>query len=1010
MQVKFVSCLVVLTLAGAVWANPVGSFDETTGTLTYDIATPATETQAFSDYGTVMKVVKKGSGELILSASNGTWAGEVSVEAGVLHDKAPRTADDYCTGVGKASAVRVSGGGQFKSTQSFGWNRQGLDNYPGVTFYIEGEGPDGKGALYGAISGPGDHLFPNVVMTGPATVGGTRGVLGGTLDMGGFTLTNKCSDGMFTRQTVKNHGTWVEVGSLCFENGNDLILPAGGDQKFILAPGASVNFYNNNRTYTYPIVVEKNGKWAVGGASSDLAYTKTTYNNWKGPVEICAGGTLTFGGNGSNVGTYSFWGPISGPGAVAVDTSTKAARIYLRGTNTWSGGTSIAGNELWGIVDGSISTNGPITSTGGAIQLVTTTATGWTMPHAHDVYYRHTGSGYVSFYTDEGKTATDDQDFPTGNGPLRHDGLGTLVTTGRLGSPEKPFEFYNNDGTWRFTGCGNGSRNYLKAIRARKGTVEFADAGYFWTTNSTWSFGDAETPRIVLSGATTIDGCVPNGSGGSAYTEVSIGGNSAGQRGVVEVTDGAGFTNRTQIGKTAKTVGALYVSGAKSALKVASNANADTYIGQNGYGTLIVEDGNVALGHALKVGQEPASTGVVEFRGGKIQRLGSFTPSAGGTGVVYVTGAQLSAAGTDAMTLGSYDWSAAAKYAGRGVVTIDGPTALVEGAGVLNLGQRTNNFVAVMNVKNGGVLSTGVIRKNDYSSQYKVTFPDTSKVGAYLNFDGGTFRARANGDVFEVARTTQKITKTTVYAGGATIDANGYSVNVNLPLEKPDGYGVASITIPANASLTNYLGSQVVAISGGAAGRVEATALALVDQATRRLTRVVVMSPGQGYQEGDVVTATIPNANYNGANPTAFEVTLAPLVSGGLTVTNSSATAGTVTLSAANTYTGPTVVAAGTLKVAAAGALPENSAITVVAGKGTLDVTGYGLPAGATLTVDGRALNQSPAARKDRHQTLVKGLTAAPTVTGSLPYPWATTYRNGELTVDYKAGLVIFAK
>lgn len=148
MQVKFVSCLVVLGLSGAVLADSVGAFDSATGTLTYDIATAATETQTFLTYGPVTKVVKKGAGELILSASNGTWAGEVSVKAGVLHDKAPRTSDDYCTGVGKASAVRVSSGGQFKSTQSFGWDRQGLDNYPGVTFTSRARDLTGRCALW----------------------------------------------------------------------------------------------------------------------------------------------------------------------------------------------------------------------------------------------------------------------------------------------------------------------------------------------------------------------------------------------------------------------------------------------------------------------------------------------------------------------------------------------------------------------------------------------------------------------------------------------------------------------------------------------------------------------------------------------------------------------------------------------------------------------------------------------------------------------------------------------
>ena len=104
--------------------------------------------------------------------------------------------------------------------------------------------------------------------------------------------------------------------------------------------------------------------------------------------------------------------------------------------------------------------------------------------------------------------------------------------------------------------------------------------------------------------------------------------------------------------------------------------------------------------------------------------------------------------------------------------------------------------------------------------------------------------------------------------------------------------------------------------------------------------------------------------------------------------------------------------ATGTLKAGTAGALPENTAITVVAGAGTLDVTGYGLPAGATVAVDGRALKADPATYAERHFTLVDGLTAQPTIAGleTLPYPWTVAYKNGKLVADYGKGLMILVK
>lgn len=120
--------------------------------------------------------------------------------AGILEDKAPPN-KGVPTGIGSAKKVTVKGGGQFRDTWTAArdWAYQSTKGYSG-TFYIEGAGPDGSGALYGnAAGGPGDRLFSLITLTGPATIGGARGCYGGgTFNMNGFTFT-KANSGASSR-------------------------------------------------------------------------------------------------------------------------------------------------------------------------------------------------------------------------------------------------------------------------------------------------------------------------------------------------------------------------------------------------------------------------------------------------------------------------------------------------------------------------------------------------------------------------------------------------------------------------------------------------------------------------------------------------------------------------------------------------------------------------------------------------------------------------------------------
>ena len=100
----------------------------------------------------------------------------------------------------------------------------------------------------------------------------------------------------------------------------------------------------------------------------------------------------------------------------------------------------------------------------------------------------------------------------------------------------------------------------------------------------------------------------------------------------------------------------------------------------------------------------------------------------------------------------------------------------------------------------------------------------------------------------------------------------------------------------------------------------------------------MVVSPGWGYTSAP--TATIKSADRKTTITCAVTLTDGEeQPGGGLTLTNSSATAGTFTLSSANTYTGPTVVAGGTLKLGAADAIPSANEVRLAGG--TFDAASY---------------------------------------------------------------------
>lgn len=198
--------------------------------------------------------------------------------------------------------------------------------------------------------------------------------------------------------------------------------------------------------------------------------------------------------------------------------------------------------------------------------------------------------------------------------------------------------------------------------------------------------------------------------------------------------------------------------------------------------------------------------------------------------------------------------------------------------------------------------------------------PLANNPNVFINFNGGTIMAGISDNQEFITN----LGGVYVYGGGATIHDNGQAIGLGQGLLSPGGSGVSSIPISSGGA--GYISPPQVLITGG--GGSNATAYAQISNGA--VTSIVVTSPGLNYSSAP--TVTLAGGGFT-APATVGTVSIAPNVSGGLTKLG----AGSLTLNAANTFTGNTIVGQGTLFLAGGATLP--SAAIIVSNGATLDVS-----------------------------------------------------------------------
>ena len=930
------------------------------GVLTYNV--PAGITQRHTDVLTaeITKIVKLGAGTLVVSNDNNTaFSGAVEVREGILEAQSAVSSNGSATvpvfGRNDANMFIVSKGAQLR-LRCPGPTSQDKLLVKG-TLVIAGDGPDGKGAFYYVKAAGGnanvDNVFSNVRLTDDASFGNTSrcGFSYGTLDLGG----HKFSHRLLTAHSsmFMNTGTTVKNGTLCITNGSNYILQGtprlNADATLEIGPNCLLDTWGSTPAFAGWTVMKEGARFRVGAGTGENS------NKIMGPIRL--DGRMYFSTYSATANMRAtLAGCISGPGRISSALGSNFSGTYATTqhlyitcpTNSWTGGVMADYGDIWATVAGSIPP-GPITSSSGRLNLMAGPGA-WDFASIHNVLTNWNGSGAVNVYTSQGQSLTDDVDLERSI-TYRHGGPGELTFVAKVPADGKT-SLVNGEGTLNVRSCGE--TRFLSELKAAGGTLDLTDAGFIYAgesdgaghptiTNKSFTVGGANSvtnARMVVAGSTVLGAYEPPGQkkGGFLYV-----GDTGTKGAILELRAGAVVTNGLHMGESSK--GAIHQFGGLFRDTAVGGNDGSIGNGANGYGYYGLYDGTYSVRAWQAVGRSKGAEGMFEQTGGAFLLTDApLCISRGGYGEYHMTGGTFTqtSSGEPCMYLGSFSWADKSAGPMEAVLTLAGDNPQMTLKSYICLSERTNTAVSVVNL-NAGVLTVPNFSKRHTGfadSSLKVSgFKD---VYSYINFNGGTFRGtKTHSTVFGDG--VNKADAVTIFAGGATVDVNGKVLsNGSVPFSKPVGKGVASITLPVGAKIDGYIGTPKVYITGG--GGAGATAHCAFDPQTGRIGPITVVSPGWGYTSAP--TVTVKSGDRASTLTCTATLTEGDVPSGGLTVTDTSdAKNGVFTLTATNTYAGPTVVAGGTLKIATEAALPENGEVRCAGG--TLDLNNLG-----TLTFD----------------------------------------------------------
>ncbi|SKA89075.1 PEP-CTERM protein-sorting domain-containing protein [Prosthecobacter debontii] len=898
----------------------------TSGTHTWNVSGSQTatiqDTVILSGAGSLTKT---GTGILIYSGSN-SYTGSTTVAEGVLQlnaTGAPSIAGNLIVAGGTATwlqANQVNTASQI-SVSSGVLSLQGFNQTVAGVTLTGGSITSSTGVLTSTST------FNLQAGTVSGRLGGSAGIVKSTSGVVTLSGTNS-----FTGGTQVNGGTLIATSTSALGSNSGLNIASGAIFAYQPTAAGSLNLGTGSLTLnggsTLGTAVAGTLSQSVIQSSSPAtasgAITVDIFGIRGGSVSagthnlLTAAGGLTSGGATYSLGklynatnfTVSNFNATDTTISVNVASATALTSVF------WKGGLDV-GNNVWALSNGTASnwvTNsngtGATALTPGAGATVTFSSTGATQQSSMILGAPMSVRNLV-VNDSAGITLNAD-----GNALTIADATGIVVNSGAGAVTLNANIILGASQTWT-----NNSANAL--------TVGGNISGSFGLTKS-------GTGQLNLSGANTFIGSLIVTSGtlnvsGSATGATSISvANATNSKGILvmgpDSTINASSTSGLLIGTASGSSGAFYQNGGNLTLVGPINLGNSTTSPSYGFyqmnGGSLTDTGTTSFRFRMG-GGATGSTGVFYQSGGSITISIGNGLEVGGNGsdgissargVAYFTGGSITALshriGYNNRTTNSGGLRGEQTVAGTSQVTINGNTILAQGVddtGILNL--------------NGGIYSTRQIQKGSSTGL------------SILNFNGGTLKAAtsASGSTFLTG-----LSQANIYAGGATFDTSNQNLTIGQNLAAPTGNGVVTVEVTNGGS--GYVGAPYISISGNGSG---ATAVAnMVDDGTGngtyKIASITITNAGTDYTG----TPTVSLIGGGGSGVTFGTVTLGTNTSGGITKVGT----GNLTLSGANSYTGPTIVQAGTLIAGSTSAFGVNSATTVNA---TLRTSGRNIALGS---------------------------------------------------------------
>ena len=574
---------------------------------------------------------------------------------------------------------------------------------------------------------------------------------------------------------------------------------------------------------------------------------------------------------------------------------------------------------------------------------------------------------------------------PTGQGAIVSNPSGNIATISS-NITATPTDIYVRGGSRidHLAGnAGTGAGNYMWV---ENGTYNLADTASVGSGISGFAQGtgslSANSNLLVGAWAGNRNGTINvNTTGTFAVAGELFFGDSTGSQGTLNLESGTmTVNNKIYIGNNNGT-GTLTMSGGT----LTKTGGDQTFVGRdNGTGTLTQSGGTITLNHDFYVGQGTGGNGTLNLSGSAVLNTGRdfVIGREGGTGALNMTGGTITKTGIEKMIVGQNNATGTVVQSGgsisvnnelyignenagaSGTYTLSGTGALTvsnevvvgreSGTGILNVNGGTITTSGNGNMYIGRRNGTGTLNQSNgviiVNKEFGVGTHDDNKIGTgTYNLSGGSLSAAndifvgkelgSSGTVVMTGGTMSGSSSLRVGHNQATgvLTQSGGTVNVQNEVfigNENDASSVGTYTLSGTGALN--VGNEVIVGGNNGTGTLN------LNGGTVTTTKI---SGGNGSAtvnfNGGVLKAKrdeaflienldTANVQSNGLkiNSNGFNVATSQALTGtgGLEKLG----AGSLTLNGAQTYTGPTLVSAGTLTLALNSSI--TSAVTVAGG------------------------------------------------------------------------------